>query len=112
MSVQEWRPNPEIVGAFHSAKNSGLKFRVFRVANGTVFSGRLCQPVTFQKCKFCAKIQNKSKQTNGGLMASFTCFDGFEVKLTNKILSEDDDFIFSVQLAVTCERISIDSATT
>ena len=55
--------------------------------------------------KFRAKIQNKPKQTNGGLVASFTCFDDFEIK-TNNILSEDDDFIkFSVQLAVTCEGI-------
>ena len=49
--------------------------------------------------KFRAKIQNKPKQTNDGLVASFTCFDDFEVKTNN------NDFIVSVQLAVTCEGI-------
>ena len=31
----------EILGAFHSTKYSGLKFRVFHATNGTVFSGAL-----------------------------------------------------------------------
>ena len=31
----------DIRGAFHSTKNSGLKFRVFHATNGTVFSGSL-----------------------------------------------------------------------
>ena len=30
------RYSPKTVGAFHSTKNSGLKFRKFPVANGTV----------------------------------------------------------------------------
>ena len=31
----------EYMGAFHSTKNSGMKFRVFHVTNGTVFSSWL-----------------------------------------------------------------------
>ena len=47
-------------GAFHSTKDSGLKFWVFLVANGTVFSGRLRQPVTLS---FARKYKiNQSKQ--------------------------------------------------
>ena len=34
-------PSEALRGAFHSTKNSGLKFRVFHVTNGTVFSGWL-----------------------------------------------------------------------
>ena len=67
----------ELLGAFHSTKNSGLKSLV---ANGTVFSGRLRQPVTFQVSR---ENTNKPKQTNGGLVASFTCFDDIEVKMNN-----------------------------
>ena len=48
------------MGAFHSTKNSGMKFRVFHVTNGTVFSG-LFEPSrpSPSRTNFCAKIPNK-----------------------------------------------------
>ena len=33
--------NPDLGGAFHSTKFSGLKFQVFHATNGAVFSGSL-----------------------------------------------------------------------
>ena len=72
------------------------------MANGTVFSSRLRQPAGHLP-SFVRKYKiNQSKKKADSLLV--ICFDDFEVK-TNDILREDHDFIFSVQLAVTCEGI-------
>ena len=59
------------LGAFHSTKYSGLKFRVFHATNGTVFSGSLDYPISgHQASSFARKYEIKRM----ALLPLFTCF--------------------------------------
>jgi len=63
--IWEW----QLRGAFHSTKNSGLKFRAFPMTNGTVFSGLLNQPVPGHHVP---SFERKYKQENKvNVLASF-----------------------------------------
>ena len=73
---------PEIRGAFHSTKFSGLKFRVFHATNGTVFSGS----------KFGAKTEDSFTFV---YLLSGCSIDDAEVKI-NYVLGEGDNTTYNL----------------
>ena len=91
----------ESMGAFHSTKNSGLKFLVFHVTNGTVFSVWLGQVDPGQHVpSFPRKYEINQGKTNMAdslpLLLALELLDDSEVEL-NDVLGEDDDVtLFSV----------------
>ena len=91
----------DIGGAFHSTKNSGMKFRVFHVTNGTVFSGWFepSRPSP-SRTNFRAKIRNKQgnqKMADSlSILLALELLDDYEVEIS-EVLDEDDDItLFSV----------------
>ena len=84
---------PENEGAFHATRYSGLKFRVFHVTRGTVFS-HPSQVITHQVSHENTK-QTKRKQTAEFLpllpdLLSLELHDESEVE-TNDVLDADDN---------------------
>ena len=91
----------ELRGAFHSTKNSGMKFRVFHVTNGTVFSGWFepSRPSP-SHTNFRAKIRNKQgnqKMADSlSILLALELLDDYEVEIS-EVLDEDEDItLFSV----------------
>ena len=89
------------LGAFHSTKTSGMKFRVFHVTNGTVFSGWFepSRPSP-SRTNFRAKIRNKQgnqKMADSlSILLALELLDDYEVEIS-EVLDEDDDItLFSV----------------
>ena len=83
-------------GAFHSTKNSGMKFRVFHVTNGTVFSSWLDQAFPGFAREYEVNKGNKWWQTLCLFYLLWSCSTTPEVK-TSGVLGEDDDImLFSV----------------
>ena len=82
-------------GAFHSTKNSGMKFRVFHVTNGTVFSGWFepSRPSP-SRTNFRAKIRNKQGNQkmadSSSILLALELLDDYEVEIS-EVLEEDDD---------------------
>ena len=72
----------EVWGAFHWTKFSGLKFRVFHVTNGTVFSGS----------KFGAKMEDSFTFV---YLLSGCSMDDPEVKI-NDVLGEGDNTTYDL----------------
>ena len=70
------------MGAFHSTKFSGLKFRVFHATNGTVFSGS----------KFGAKTEDFFTFV---YLLSGCSIDDAEVKI-NDVLGEGDNTTYNL----------------
>ena len=90
------------MGAFHSTKNSSLANSGYSLWQMEQYFPVGCANQSLSKYRAKKYKINQSKQMAD--LLPLICFDDFEVK-TNDILSEEDDFIFSVQLAVTCEGI-------
>ena len=80
----------ESLGAFHSTKNSGMKFRVFHVTNGTVFSGWFepSRPSP-SRTNFRAKIRNKQgnqKMADSlSILLALELLDDYEVEMMQSI---------------------------
>ena len=63
----------DIWDTFHSTGYSGLRFWIFHVTNGTVFSGWLDQPVPGPHVKsFTPKYETNENKTNDGVFAVLT----------------------------------------
>ena len=97
------------MGAFHSTKNSGIKFRVFHVTNGTVFSGWFepSRPSP-SRTNFRAKIPNKQgnqKMADSlSILLALELLDDYEVEIS-EVLDEDNDItLFSVGSSYMCRN--------
>ena len=88
-------------GAFHSTKNCGMKFRVFHVTNGTVFSGWFepSRPRS-SRTNFRAKIPNKQgnqKMADSlSILLALELLDDYEVEISEELGEDDDITLFSV----------------
>ena len=88
----------ELLGAFHSTKYSGLKFRVFHATNGTVIFRfvRLTNPRPLG-----SKFRAKNTRSNGGLfhlcLLALGLLNDSEVKI-NDVLGEGDNIPFIVRI--------------
>ena len=88
-------------GTFHSTKNSGMKFQVFHVTNGTVFSGWFepsCPSPS--RTNFRVKIWNKQGNQimadSLSILLALELLNDYEVEIS-EVLDEDDDImLFSV----------------
>ena len=84
------------LGAFHSTKNAGMKFRVFHVTNVTVFSSWLDQAFPGFAREYEVNDGNKWWRTLCLFYLLWSCSTTPEVK-TSDVSGEDDDItLFSV----------------
>ena len=77
-----WNWSVKTLGAFHSTKFSGLKFRVFHATNGTVFSGS----------KFGVKTEDSFTFV---YLLSGCSIDDAKVKI-NDVLGEGDNTTYNL----------------
>ena len=88
----------ETMGAFHSTKYSGLKFRVFHATNGTLIFRfvRLTNPRPLGS-KFRAKIRDQTEDSFIFCLLALGLLNDSEVKI-NDVLGEGDNIPFIVRI--------------
>ena len=87
------------MGAFHSTKYSGLKFRVFHTTNGTVFSGSLDYPIPGHQVLSFAR----NTRSNGWLfylcLLALGLLDDSEAEINDVFaIGEGDNITFIVRI--------------